>query len=316
MKKHLRTYSQGIIEFIGKSINRKSSNEKQFITNHVISMKPDGLGRRLLSLFNALTVSQYLDCRLSVVWPENRHCNCPLSDLFSCSPDIPVYSELSSSFESNVLNIGFLGNRKSMFFGTAGDLLQYLDKNSGEPRMLTSGPKQDYSKVFNTCETVIIKMARPIQLNNRSLALDCFHDNFKIAPHIQERIDAFLHEYRFHNTLGLHIREGDIADKLNHQRYVSMEAYYEKLEEIMERKRFDSILLCTQSNAAAKLFQQKYKGRVISYPFEDYSRGSVGVQNALIDIILLSRCDLILGPKSYFNTAAALIGNKPLIKIA
>ncbi|MCK5341825.1 MAG: hypothetical protein KAR20_00395, partial [Candidatus Heimdallarchaeota archaeon] len=111
--------------------------------------------------------------------------------------------------------------------------------------------------------------------------------------------------------------EGDIAhaQMRDHKRYIPMRAYHDKLGEIMESNRIDHIFLSTQSNDTTVLFQQRYGDKVISYPFEDYTRGSVGIQNALIDIMLLSKCDLILGPQSEFNSAAALIGDKPLIQI-
>jgi len=340
MKSFPRTFSNDLAGEVGKSSHRKSYTDKQSITNHVISMKPDGLGRRIMCLFSAFKASQYLNCRLSVVWPENDHCDCSFSDLFNCNADIQVYPGLLSCLEQNATNIGLLKNRRSMLFGTAGDLVKYLNKGRWAKLfakilvrhldksiwarlfaridgslILTSGPVQDYSKVFSACETVVIKMAKQIQVDVSRCVLDCFLDNFSIAPTIQERIDAFVQKHRFHNTLGLHVREGDIAQERNHKRYIPMRAYHDKLEEIMDSRRIDRIFLSTQSNDTTLLFQQMYGDKVILYPSEDYTRGSVGVQNALIDIMLLSKCDLILGPQSEFNTAAALIGDKQLIQI-
>ncbi len=326
MKSFPPTSSYNQADHTGKYRHHETYLDKSFITDHVISMKPDGLGRRIMCLFSAFKASQYLNCRLSVVWPENKQCNCSFSDLFSFNNDIQVYPNILSCLERNTPNIGLLQNHWSMLFDTAGDLDKYVDKSAigmllalfsriDEPLILTDGPAQDYSKVFTTCKAVVVKMANQIQTNNNHRILDSFLDNFGIAPAIQERIDAFTQKHQFHKTLGLHIREGDIASWPKHKRYISISGYQNKLDEIMEDKRFGRIFLSTQSNDTTALFQQMYGDKVFSYSFGDYTRSSVGAQNALIDIILLSKCDLILGSQSAFNTAAALIGDKPLIQI-
>jgi len=134
---------------------------------------------------------------------------------------------------------------------------------------------------------------------------------------IKNEIDNFRKKHFTENMVGLHIRGTDKVDRYNDGKFGGPEKYkiiinelhQEIVKEIHNNKKF---FLCSDNAASIKKYTDYITDRggdVVTYKSEynkAYFRQTSG-RNALIDMLLLSKCELTLGIRSYFRFMASYI---------
>ena len=117
------------------------------------------------------------------------------------------------------------------------------------------------------------------------------------------------------NAVGIHVRRGDllVAGPANRARIVEMEDYFRHIDMLFPN---EDLFVCAEDLEIVRSFEARYGERVIPGVSRGFNRDSqFDLMQAYADIILLSRCAVVLGGVSAFNRAAAVIGGKPLLQI-
>lgn len=131
---------------------------------------------------------------------------------------------------------------------------------------------------------------------------------------IQSKIDEFLSKHDLSNTIGIHIRKGDkiydIREKILNQKYINV-------IKLLNRK----MLLCTDDMKTATKLTKMFP-QIIIYNKETYAsrilmdnRDVRSIEDAVVELHLLSKCKSIISTLGTFPHVAGLIGNKPVINI-
>jgi hypothetical protein len=147
----------------------------------------------------------------------------------------------------------------------------------------------------------------------KHVANQCIEWNYNI----QRLVDDFCEQHDLSEVTAVHVRRGDIARRpgqttLTGQqkyRFVALSTYFQYLDncDVITKP----IMVFTQDDTTAMWFQQRY-GNVLKYPTKHYGRGVDGIQEAAVELLLMSRCKQIVAGPSAFSQAASLIGYKPL----
>lgn len=131
---------------------------------------------------------------------------------------------------------------------------------------------------------------------------------------IQSKIDEFLSKHDLSNVIGIHIRKGDklydIRENILNQKYINV-------INLLNRK----MLLCTDDMKTATKLTKMFP-QIIIYNKKTYgsrilmnNRDIQSIEDAVIELYLLSKCRLIISTLGTFSHVAGLIGNKPIINI-
>lgn len=122
-------------------------------------------------------------------------------------------------------------------------------------------------------------------------------------------------------TIGIHVRTGDpdLNDKtvLRHAwmfKPAKLGEFTLAMEKVLEVYPNAHFFLATQDVTIRQTIQSSYRGRIITQPVSDEGRFTVkGMQEALVDLILLSRtCGVIGTCRSQFSVMASEMGGIPL----
>ena len=155
---------------------------------HIISIRHDGLGGRLVCLMNALALSRSLGSQLSVVWPVNRHCASQFDDLFGQTPDIALYAKREETLEPETSNIGYLGKHQNCICRTVEEVDHLVRKDHSRERRLTRREcQQEYTQILNTCKIVLIRTVKPLPFDTGLNAPVNFFEHLTLTPSLQKK---------------------------------------------------------------------------------------------------------------------------------
>ena len=104
------------------------------------------------------------------------------------------------------------------------------------------------------------------------------------------------------NTVGVHIRRGD--NKKSREVSTNL-SFINQMDLLLEKDKNTHFFLSTDDEDVKKSFVNRYKDRILTYDDIDYHRDSVtGMQDALLELITLSKTKMILG--SYWSSYSHL----------
>lgn len=259
-----------------------------------------GLGNRLLAMASAYEVCRSLNRELVIVWKREAGCNAKASDLFS--------------FDGiKVIEISENGYRKDFFGTIKGNRIKKKYRNKGT--------------VFFPCEKIdeYKQQERFEELKKRIAAEPaCYIKSYTNMCELTKASFAFLKpaaaiekkgqavfEALSEKTVGVHIRRTDHADAIKNS---PLELFYERMEhEIAENDA--NFYITTDDLEVEKELRAKFPAeRLVFYEGKLIDRDSkAGIEDALIDMLALSRCNRILGSyKSTFSLIPSIMGGIPL----
>jgi len=117
---------------------------------------------------------------------------------------------------------------------------------------------------------------------------------------IKKEIMEKVNEFDLKNAVGIHCRRNEF--RLNNEKNKSTnELFFKKMDKIIAKNKDVHFFLATDSKKTEEEFYDKYVWRIITYPKLNLDRErSDTIIEAMIELILLSKCNTILG--SYLST--------------
>lgn len=141
----------------------------------------------------------------------------------------------------------------------------------------------------------------------------------RVVPEVRSQVKAFV-EAEFARTsagagpmVGIHIRRSEAPWPLCP--YAQPLRYYEAVVRSLPTKA--RCFVSTDSQHAYRWLRDRFGNRILQRPKNHNERSSVaGIREGLVDMLLLSECDLIVGTYgSSFSGTAALAGRRPILVV-
>lgn len=259
-----------------------------------------GLGNRLLAMASAYEVCRSLNRELIIIWKREAGCNAKASDLFS--------------FEGvKVIEISENGYRRDFFGTIQGNIIKkkYRDKGT----VFFPCEKIDaYKQQEKFAELRELIAAEPVcYIKSYTNMCELSQESFAfIKPAVSiEKKGAPVFAALGKKTVGVHIRRTDHADAIKNS---PLELFYERMNrEIAENDA--NFYVTTDAPEVENELREKFPAeRLVFYEGKLIDRDSkAGIEDALIDMLALSRCSRIIGSyKSTFSLIPSIMGGIPL----
>lgn len=128
--------------------------------------------------------------------------------------------------------------------------------------------------------------------------------SIKPSSYIQERLNNYISENDFNNPIGIHIRR---TDNKNCIEASPDYLFYNKIEELIDKDKDVKIFLCTDDDNLKKDIKNKYGEHILTRNIKErYTKGAM--EDAVIDMLLLSKCKELYGCPSGFVELASTLG--------
>ncbi|WP_143755411.1 hypothetical protein [Gloeocapsopsis sp. IPPAS B-1203] len=261
--------------------------------SYVTYFNGDGLANRLRLHCLAYAYALNTKRKLIVNWKRNNNCYATYHDLFVGGP---------CSYE-------LLGLGERLFFRS----VKRFDCYSFEEGRLTNG---------ENVESLINPPHRVVSVSNLEAStgggsrLGSYHQEVLKSllprPEIEERVSQFMAQFKS-PTVGIHVRQGDFINKYNTalppvKRYVAIVRLLAQLWPsavfILVSDGNEEVLMPLLDTGKCKIREKVNERHTLE-----------GVQDALIDLLILARTNLVIStPYSSFGGFAAMLGNKPIVR--
>jgi len=268
--------------------------------NYLISVSPfgGGLSCRIDCLVSSIKIAEKTGRKLILYWPKNPPCNCHFSDLFANYIKEIQRKDLEKIIKSRNYdiyreNLNGFDNKKKFIFISSSRLIGFSKENL----------QLKFEKIPKTFREDISNYIKKL----------------KIRQDILKIVNNFSKKTFSKNVVGIHIRKGDFKTIKNNVGAVSAdEKYMEEINRIIQKDKNIKFFLATEDKETEKKFKAIYGNKMITYnKITRYREEEGAVEEALIELILLSKCKLILGNfGSTFTEMAWFLGEcKPEMKI-
>jgi len=250
-----------------------------------------GLANRLRAIASAKILADYTGRKLMVNWvPAERECNVAWEDLFVNPLDrspLPL-----SGFQNGVDFYDDTGSHDFYW-----DMPQLLAQNKSDVVALRTfrnfRPKGMTEEAFKRSKSLFYKSLKPLSL-------------------IQEAVSGIQEQYFKHNrVIGVHIRRADYLSYLGQdpKAVAPIELFVRRMMRILKTDPKAKFLLATDDKNEEKIIKRFLQDAVIVHEKDAASRLTRnGMQDALIDWLLLSRTSEIVGSyRSSFNEEASIV---------
>jgi len=264
------------------------------MTKELIIQPTEGLCNYLRVLIFAQYYAKLSKRHLRLIWLKSHVLFCDFSDLFENKIDrLDDIRELNDS-----AIVKSYGEDPSIYFSDAKIIY-----------MVTSGLRYAPGK--------------------REIVWQKAAENFnKLTPvkNIRETVTFFRKKYFSAHMLGVHIRRGDLAyyrKVKEREGHASMDSRFEhEIDLYLDKHRNARIFLATdegapeclrepyvhKSSALVERYKRTYKNRIVIYPKRTLARNTKeGIQDALIDLMLLNHTNFLIGThESAFSKLATM----------
>lgn len=253
-----------------------------------------GLCNRMKEMASAIALARAAQQPLVVYWLKNRYLNCSFDRLFEPIPDVPVIdvetSPLRSWLSADSLRYRFKTLRETadLFLGN-----EQIEKYRADGTDLVS-------LVSQADHTVVITYYRFMK-DVDSLA------DFRPRQDISAEVERAWAGFGAGELTGVHIRGTDNAQALEKS---PVDSFIARMEQEVEREPETRFFLATDDPETERVVRARFLGSVVTRPKVFARDKASGVRDALVDVLLLSRCRLIIGShwSSFSETAAELGG--------
>ncbi len=269
-----------------------------------ITLIPNGgIGNRIRVISSGLNYAKKRNSKLNILWKLDEGLNCNFEDLFLSNPNIQITNQKYRIWDKIIKRVNLFINFKSLITFFKRKDLFFSEKKLYS--MLNKGYKiDDLENYFNTLQ------------NSKNVTIECcwqFYPkieniNVYLQPKksIQDSITEFSKKFN-PNTIGVHIRRTDNVKSIQ---FSSIDLFIQKMDSYIELEPNIMFFLSTDETSLQIELEKKYQARLI-YFSELKSRNSKnGLEQALVDMYLLSKTNKILGSYwSTFSLVASEIGN-------
>lgn len=250
---------------------------------------------------SALALSRAVERSLRVYWFKTAALSCPYGKLFEPIDGVEVIDaatgRLRSLFDPGAIRLRVTDRR------TPYDL--YLDGNK---------IKELTQKGIDLAE-VVGKVERcGIDSWGRFYGTAPYFEDFKPLPKLVRKaetaVDAAKEACGSDDFVGVHIRRGDNEASAQ---VSPLDLFIERMDRELERAPETRFFLATDNPETERLVTGHFPGRVAARKKNLSRTHTRGVQDAMVDLLILSKCRLILGSYwSSFSMTAADMGGATL----
>jgi len=256
-----------------------------------------GLANRMRGIEAAIFLAQDLQTNLHIIWYKDWGLNCRFDQLFQPF-NIPGVTLKEATFSDLIL---YDRPRKRNLF------VPYLfQKIRFQSRIYEDKVTQLYFDKFDFKQwakdrNVYLASYNYFYGDSKRNSYQHFKPLSLLINKIEETSSCFNN-----NTIGIHIRRTDHLEAISTS---PTELFVERIEEEISKNKDTLFYLATDSEKDKELLLSKFGNRIITSA-EKAERNSVqGIQQALLELYLLSKTKHIIGSfNSSFSEAAAQIG--------
>ena len=224
---------------------------------------PAGLGNRIKCMISTMIRCEDVVARPYVYWPVNDACGCEFEHLFESYYIKEVSKDkLKSLGEDAEINKSW--------------------------KLVNEGKELDFK----------YDELSDVEINGVLLYIK----SIKPANDILDTVWAFENRYKDsfekREVIGVHIRKGDYKVSFDGRQYVSTEdKFINEMKSLLKLNSNYKFLLCTEDNETEEKFKKIFGAEVIIYfPKQFRGRNSCNsIKEAFVDMLLLSRCPIIIG---------------------
>lgn len=270
------------------------------IMNDLTLVPVGGLANRMKAIDAAINIVKELKCDLHIIWFKDNGLNCPFNKLFQ-----PINSQNIELKEAKILDsIALDRPRKHNLW--IPKLFHHIlfDKCIYEEEVT----KLFYNH-FDFCtwakgQKNYLASCVYFQPNKDGHPFHIFHP----IDSLQNRIDAICQSFGNH-TIGIHIRRTDNITSIKES---PTELFIERIQKEIAVNPDVQFYLASDSENEKRILKEIFGQRIIT-SIERTSRNSLqGMQDALVELYVLSKTKQILGSvKSSFSETAAQINGIP-----
>lgn len=251
-----------------------------------------GLMNRLVSLLSVIETATRLGCAAKGWWAPNPHCAAHFADLF----DLEASGISLASAQQTVPAFQF-----------------YYNYHVGEPPLSLAG----------TSVTHIVHSTAPLRTDvAATTSWQAIGDTFRrlqLSTPIKRKLAQFS-DVDFTRTIGFHIRRpypnGAFVEQEREKFKLGETIFVNLLEQLRaESPEFERVLLCPNDPAMVARMNELFPGYVFAFAKEsiDNTAEALAVQEAIVDVMLLSRCPILFSQSnSSFAVVASAIGRSRL----
>lgn len=264
----------------------------------MILLKPNGgLCNRIRTIDSGIMLSQQIKKPLRVLWTLGPELNCSFNLLFEADPRFEVTEARAMPLsDSRLLNTLIFVRDYWHYRRRCRRVIFQTRMNSLIRQNFNFTELAKYDSIFISCCNRFYRPQRKLQ-------------PLRPTAELRARAEAYIGQFT-NPTLGIHIRRTDhntVSSFSPEQGF--LDAMNAQIRDNPETRFF----LATDSPEIMSRFRALYQDRILWHP-KDYSRNSSqGIQDALIDLLCLSRTTKIIGSRmSSFSETAAQINDIPL----
>jgi hypothetical protein len=256
-----------------------------------------GLCNRMRAMASALALSKAAEQPLTVYWFHTAALDCSFSKLFLPLDGAEVVEvetgRLLRLFSPGAWRLRVAGWRRPYDLFLSGDRLQEMREAGADLVLAVARARRCGIETYGRCYD----------------ALPSYQD-FKPRPELlreAERVLAGMETSGGSRIVGVHIRRGDNEASVQ---VSPLDLFLARMHKETEQDPKARFFLATDDPASEQAVMAEFPGRV-TVRAKDRSRNRTrGVQDALVDLLVLSKCPLILGSywSSFSQTAAELGG--------
>lgn len=257
-----------------------------------------GLANRMKAIDAAINIVKELECALHIIWFKDNGLNCPFNKLFQ-----PINSQNIELKEAKMLDSIVL-DRPRKYNLWIPKLFHHIlfDECIYENKATTL-----FYNHFDFCTWAkgkknYLASCVYFQPNQDRHPFRVFHP----IKSLQNRIDTICQTFGNH-TIGIHIRRTDNIASIKES---PTELFIDRIQEEIAKEPDVQFYLASDSKEDKRILKEKFGQRIIT-SIEETNRNSLqGMQDALVELYVLSKTKRILGSvkSSYSETAAQISG--------
>lgn len=278
----------------------------------------NGLGNRLRAIASAAVIADKLERNLIIVWTPDYHNESKFSDLFETQQLLVLESPI---FLEPVIAIQFAqptGPTTSLSFEKPSGLrVEYIARH---------GENIDHLLDRQINLFIVSSCVLNSQLTDWTLESKWLRTQLNYLPEIRARISEMEKVMKINECIGVHIRMGQdsqtikaesiqgwtpqSAKALIENRRLSHYIYFsQEISRILQDSPTQRFLVCADNEKIYRKLKKRFGDLILFYPRLHWDRSREQMVEALIEVVLLSKCQRVIGsPWSSYTELVSRLG--------
>jgi len=266
---------------------------------HITFVPAGGLGNRMKAIASAVRLAEEIGSELRILWFQDWGLGCRFDQLFTLTP--PILTTVQEATLSDKL-LYDRPRRKNFFLPTIAEhaLFDVCIKEEEATQMM-----QEEIDFCTLCRNRKVWISSNVYFMSKTIPNDSF-DMFHPLPHLATRIDKIVKKMG-PNAIGVHIRRTD------HILAITNSPTTLFVKRMRQEDPSTTFYLATDAEDEKCTLLNLFKGHLYFLPRKAKRNSLQGMEDALVEMYVLSHTNLIIGSaSSTYSMTAAAIGRIPL----